>query len=68
MIEVQDDRLLPHFVDPELRLLAIGGPGDHGGAHQDADHAAADLAEGGQVADIIVAVAGIDPVMGGVDR
>jgi NADH-quinone oxidoreductase subunit D len=26
------------------------------------------MAEGGQVADIIVAVAGIDPVMGGVDR
>ena len=26
------------------------------------------MCEGGQVADVIVAVAGIDPVMGGVDR
>ena len=26
------------------------------------------MTEGGQVADVIVAVAGIDPVMGGVDR
>jgi NADH-quinone oxidoreductase subunit D len=26
------------------------------------------LSEGGQVADVIVAVASIDPVMGGVDR
>jgi len=41
-----------HFRDPSFNNL----------------QAVAAMAEGGQVADIIVAVAGIDPVMGGVDR
>ena len=41
-----------HFRDPSFNNL----------------QAVSAMAEGGQVADIIVAVAGIDPVMGGVDR
>ena len=41
-----------HFRDPSFHNL----------------QAVAAMAEGGQVADIIVAVAGIEPVMGGVDR
>ncbi|MGA7689669.1 MAG: NADH-quinone oxidoreductase subunit D [Jiangellales bacterium] len=41
-----------HFRDPSFNNL----------------QAVAAMSEGGQVADIIVAVAGIDPVMGGVDR
>jgi NADH-quinone oxidoreductase subunit D len=41
-----------HFRDPSFNNL----------------QATAAMCEGGQVADVIVAVASIDPVMGGVDR
>jgi NADH-quinone oxidoreductase subunit D len=41
-----------HFRDPSFRNL----------------QATAAMCEGGQLADVIVAIASIDPVMGGVDR
>ena len=41
-----------HFRDPSFNNLQAVGP----------------MGEGGQVADIVAAVASIDPVMGGVDR
>ena len=41
-----------HFRDPSFNNL----------------QAVASMCEGGQVADVIVAVASLDPVMGGVDR
>jgi NADH-quinone oxidoreductase subunit D len=41
-----------HFRDPSFNNLQAVGP----------------MGEGGQVADLVAAVASIDPVMGGVDR